>query len=51
MMIDNIISAEVVTADGQILRTASDENDDLYWAIRGGGGNFGVGHVNRASVA
>lgn len=42
MMIDNVISAEVVTADGQILRAAPDENDDLYWALRGGGGNFGV---------
>lgn len=39
---DNLVSAEVVTADGKILRAAADENADLFWAIRGGGGNFGV---------
>jgi FAD/FMN-containing dehydrogenase len=42
LSIDNLISAEVVTADGTILRAAEDENADLFWAIRGGGGNFGV---------
>jgi FAD/FMN-containing dehydrogenase len=42
LSIDNVVSAEVVTADGKILRAAADENPDLYWAIRGGGGNFGV---------
>ena len=42
LMIDNIISAEVVTADGRRLRVAPDENADLFWALRGGGGNFGV---------
>jgi len=42
LMIDNVISAEVVTADGRRLRAASDENVDLFWALRGGGGNFGV---------
>ena len=42
LCIDNILSVEMVTADGQ-LRTASEtENADLFWAIRGGGGNFGV---------
>ena len=42
LSIDNMISAEVVIADGTILRAAEDENIDLFWAIRGGGGNFGV---------
>jgi FAD/FMN-containing dehydrogenase len=39
---DNVVEAEVVTADGSVLRAAADENPDLYWAIRGGGGNFGI---------
>jgi hypothetical protein len=39
---DNLISADVATADGQLLRASAQENDDLFWAIRGGGGNFGV---------
>ncbi len=42
LMIDNVISAEVATADGRRLRASSDENADLFWALRGGGGNFGV---------
>jgi FAD/FMN-containing dehydrogenase len=42
LSIDNLVSAHVVTADGQIQRAAADENPDLFWAIRGGGGNFGV---------
>jgi hypothetical protein len=42
LSIDNLASAQVVTADGQIQRAADDENPDLFWAIRGGGGNFGV---------
>jgi len=39
---DNLLAAEIVTADGRLLRTSATENADLYWAIRGGGGNFGI---------
>ncbi len=42
MTIDNLLAAEIVTADGKILQVNADENPDLFWAIRGGGGNFGV---------
>jgi FAD/FMN-containing dehydrogenase len=39
---DNLTSAEVATADGRLLRASAQENEDLFWSIRGGGGNFGV---------
>lgn len=42
LTIDNLMSAELVTANGRVLRLSHDENEDLFWAIRGGGGNFGV---------
>ncbi len=39
---DNLVAVDVVTADGQLRRASPDENGDLFWALRGGGGNFGV---------
>ncbi|MCF7973791.1 MAG: FAD-binding oxidoreductase [Phycisphaerae bacterium] len=39
---DNVLSAELVTADGAVHRVSASENPDLFWAIRGGGGNFGI---------
>ena len=42
MSIDNLESVDVVTADGQLRHASSDENQDLFWGVRGGGGNFGI---------
>jgi FAD/FMN-containing dehydrogenase/SAM-dependent methyltransferase len=42
LTIDSLQAAEVVTADGQILRASADAHPDLFWALRGGGGNFGI---------
>jgi FAD/FMN-containing dehydrogenase len=42
MAIDNLIAAEIVTADGELLRVDAEHHPDLFWAIRGGGGNYGV---------
>ncbi len=42
LAVDNLLAAEVVTADGNIVRASTDEHRDLLWALQGGGGNFGV---------
>ncbi len=42
LTVDNLLSAEIVTANGEILNVDSENHPDLFWAIRGGGGNFGV---------
>ncbi|MFI5893641.1 FAD-binding oxidoreductase [Actinoplanes sp. NPDC051513] len=42
LALDSVVAAEVVTADGDLVRASADENPELFWALRGGGGNFGI---------
>ena len=42
LALDNVVGVEVVTAAGEVVRASTDENAELFWAIRGGGGNFGI---------
>jgi hypothetical protein len=42
LALDNLRSVELVLADGRVVRASADENPDLFWAVRGGGGNFGI---------
>jgi FAD/FMN-containing dehydrogenase len=42
LALDNVEAVDIVTADGQLRHASADENPDLYWAVRGGGGNFGI---------
>lgn len=42
LTVDNLVSAEVITAEGKRVRASANENPDLFWAVRGGGGNFGI---------
>jgi FAD/FMN-containing dehydrogenase len=42
LALDNVLSVDIITADGEFRRASKDENPDLYWGVRGGGGNFGV---------
>src|SRR5262249_37266347 len=42
LALDNLLSVELIAAEGRVLRASAEENPDLFWALRGGGGNFGV---------
>jgi FAD/FMN-containing dehydrogenase len=49
LTIDNLLSVDLVTAEGKFLTASADEHTDLFWGLRGGGGNFGVGR--RSAIA
>ena len=42
LSVDHLVSVDVVTADGEFVKASADENEDLFWGVRGGGGNFGI---------
>src|SRR5204863_923619 len=42
LSVDSLVGVDVVTADGEFVRASADENPDLFWGVRGGGGNFGI---------
>ena len=42
LTVDQLVSVDVVTADGEFVKASEDENPDLFWGVRGGGGNFGI---------
>jgi FAD/FMN-containing dehydrogenase len=48
---DNLLCVELVDAEGEVLRASADENEDLFWAIRGGGGNFGSNHPRISALS
>ena len=50
LTVDNLVEAEMVTASGDIVRTSAEDHPDLFWALRGGGGNFGVVSTFRFAV-
>ena len=45
LALDNLRAVELVTADGKVVRASEQEEPDLFWAVRGGGGNFGVATI------
>ena len=49
LALDNLRAADLVMADGRVVRAGADENPDLWWAIRGGGGNFVIATIRRES--